>query len=393
MRDRLRKIIVWFVVLLLVFGGSFGCVFYANHLLDTGAALAAVIALWVVGMIAFAVGIFIFVRKYKDLISVAARAKTDQPASEHVQKVNEEIGNAIEGKTEEETGEEDKSSFRSFLLPFGILYGVLLIALIVSLWFEGLWADILMRLSMFLLCAVAAVHCFIRSGEGMERVRAVIVFAAELFLVGWLCLFGAGRYWAFVCNIVQAAVAIYACVVWLIAASRGERLRSNQIVLISAGAAELLVMTSVMRYSFVSELYMAWILIPAAVVTVVSAVFMLGIRREFFLGVLKRMSELIASVFVVFVAAYLFFWMGAVTANAAFSPPPETLQCEVTDKEYTGGDNQSYELVIVIGEREYDLEVSKDTYDDMEIGDFIEVGYFEGGLGIAYYQYIGDFAG
>lgn len=98
MRDRLRKIIVWFVVLLLVFGGSFGCVLYANHLLDTGAALAAVIALWVVGMIAFAVGIFIFVRKYKDLISVAARAKTDQPASEHVQKVNEEIGNAIEGK-------------------------------------------------------------------------------------------------------------------------------------------------------------------------------------------------------------------------------------------------------------------------------------------------------
>ena len=50
-------------------------------------------------------------------------------------------------------------------------------------------------------------------------------------------------------------------------------------------------------------------------------------------------------------------------------------------------------MVIVIGEREYDLEVSKDTYDDMEIGDFIEVGYFEGGLGIAYYQYIGDFAG
>ena len=56
MRDRLRKIIVWFVVLLLVFGGSFGCVLYANHLLDTGAPLAAVTARGVGGVSAFAVG-------------------------------------------------------------------------------------------------------------------------------------------------------------------------------------------------------------------------------------------------------------------------------------------------------------------------------------------------
>lgn len=68
------------------------------------------------------------------------------------------------------------------------------------------------------------------------------------------------------------------------AAARGERLRSNQIVWFAAGAAELPVMTSVMRCSFVSELYMAWILIPVAVVTVVSAVFMLGIAYYQYFG-------------------------------------------------------------------------------------------------------------
>ena len=91
-----------------------------------------------------------------------------------------------------------------------------------------------------------------------------------------------------------------------------------------------------------------------------------------------------------FILAWIIVWGGLVTVNACFDfSDGEPVTCLVTGKDIvdTTRSPRVYQLEFEAKEGFCEIGVPKETYDHLEIGDSIEVVYFEGLLGEGYYIY------
>lgn len=301
----------------------------------------------------------------------------------------EELKKALQELKEVERTEMKKTLLSPKVLPFGIAYIVIVALLVLGVFFDWEWLGTAYRALFLLLYVIMGLHAFFVAELPAERIRAVVVFAAQAGLLLWLILFY-NRYWEFVCVLVQTVLALYSIAVWLKYKARDIPSHGNMVILVGIAIIFLFVLFQQQTIQPADEMYMAWLIIPAVVITLFASIFIFFLFRDFFLAALKKTSELVASVFMILFMSYIVLWIGTVCGNAAFSPPPEIGAYVVLDKEFSSGRNSdSYELTVSIDGKALDIEVRKDEYNATEIGDVIEVGYFPGGFGLPYYQYIG----
>ena len=144
--------------------------------------------------------------------------------------------------------------------------------------------------------------------------------------------------------------------------------------------------------NYVSEIYMAWALIPTAIITVILggiAVFLLwDLYRAMFIPIGK--SILIALIGFLIVLAYCETTISI--ANYAFDySEPTPIECEVLDMKVRSGVRTltQYELKVIIDDSEMWIEVSPAQYYAISKDDVVTVNYHSGAFGFAYVIYDG----
>ena len=289
-----------------------------------------------------------------------------------------------------EREEVENSALSPVGLPFGIAYVLLTVLLFLFSFLEWDPSGTARSVLLLFLYAALGAHAFLVSEYFFERLRSVAVFAAELLLLFWFVLFN-NRYWLFVCLLVQVALMVYTLAVWLVARVHERKVRSNFIVFVGIGLMMFFLLCGVLEIQPENEIFMAWLIIPAVVIALIVAVFIFLPFRDFFRAALKQTGELVAMVFIVLFGAYIALWAGAVTGNAAFSPPPVVGTYTVLDKNFSDGQYlQSHTLTVAADGKEVDVEVAEEVYDATEIGDAVQVGYFAGGFSLPFYLYFGE---
>lgn len=271
-----------------------------------------------------------------------------------------------------------------------ILYIVEAVFLFVTCIFDGAWTKIAYEAMCFVLLSTAAVQSFTVSAGKTERIRAVLVFGINLFLLAYFFFFG-NRYWLFSCVTCEFCLAVFSIAIWLVAERAEKETPSGRCVMIAITVMLLFPMVLFTQIDVIKYTFALWLLLPAGGIGVVFAGLMLGKFRAFFLSVLGQMSEVIAFVLLGVGAVYLFLFVGTMSVNYSFDKTPLVVgKYEVMEKHVSGGARSvtSYTLKVEIEGDERSIGVSRSEYLDIKEGDFIEVGYHGGALGIAYYQYI-----
>lgn len=271
-----------------------------------------------------------------------------------------------------------------------IVYAVEAIAFVVSIIFDGLWAEILYKAILCLLLLTLALHAFLQSVAKNEKIRTVIFFGVNLLLLAYLFLFF-NRFWPFVCVACEFCLAVFCLALWLNAQNKGVKFYSNGIVVGVTTSMLLISMTFFMRLDIVDYTFALWLLLPAVVVGIVAAFLIFGTFRDLLYAALGQTSELVAFALLVPVAVYMFSFVAVVSINYSFDgTQPVAGQYEVVEKHVSSGARQvtSYTLNIVVDGKKRDIGVSKGAYNQTEEGDTIEVAYYGGALGIGYYVYV-----
>lgn len=164
-------------------------------------------------------------------------------------------------------------------------------------------------------------------------------------------------------------------------------------VIAALGALLLVAMYSMMTVDFVSEIYFAWALIPAAVLFAVSftvSYFLLkNVWGNIYPTKAKRVGNAICAASVLFVFCFLFSGSAIGICNCVFDGEPVRVQYTVIDKYVSSGKITTHELIIIIDGEERRIPVSAEEYFETDAGDTVLIDYYSGAFGFAYYSYHG----
>lgn len=244
----------------------------------------------------------------------------------------------------------------------------------------------LFSICLLALLAASGINGFLISFSEAEKIRNCVVTGVNILLFAWF-LFLPSRLWCFVALCVNVVLAIYVVVVYLRAYIKNMPDASVFSSALSILLIALFLMISIEPYSFVDEIYMAYLLVPTVIVAAVGALVCYLCFRKFAPDLFGKKSVIAVAFMLLFFASYVVFWVGTVHLNALTSPEPTVTSYEVVDKKSYSDDEDK--LYVMIDGKECGVEVSSSVYENTQIGDLIELKYYQGGLKIPFYTYGG----
>ncbi len=142
--------------------------------------------------------------------------------------------------------------------------------------------------------------------------------------------------------------------------------------------------------NYVSEIFMAWALIPATIITVILGGIAVFLLRDMFYSKLIRIGKSLLVALIVFFIVYVYCNTTIGIANFAFDhSAPTPIVCTVLDKNISSGARTpiTHELKVKINNKDMWIDVSTTEYYAISEGDAITIQYYSGAFGFAYVIY------
>ncbi len=163
---------------------------------------------------------------------------------------------------------------------------------------------------------------------------------------------------------------------------------------IAALSVLLFAMVRIMAIKFVDSEYVAWSLIPTAVITVAVALTAYFLLKDFISKTyVKRSVKILKTSLVclaIFIVSFIYCFTAVATINCVFDGDPTPTQYAVLDKKAnTGSTTHVFEIKIKINGETVWIKVPPKEYYELKKGDAVTLDYYGGALGFAYWQYAG----
>lgn len=262
--------------------------------------------------------------------------------------------------------------------------------------FNSLWADILYLALMSMLFITAFVQEIIAS-----RAVADVIINVAIFIVGllfiilylvWADIFVLGMV---VLSAIMAVVLSCRCILTVRKNPQSKKFPVDFKQVIAVGCLILFALRQQMNIKSVDDGYIAWSLIPAAVLCVVGAVAVFVLLRpvwkELYPTKVKRVCTAIAAVISIFFMAFIYSFISIDIINWAFDGEPQKIEYVVLDKNVRSGARTptQFEVKVIIDGKEKWIPVPVTDYHEITEGDKIIINYHTGALHFAYYSYSG----
>ena len=137
-----------------------------------------------------------------------------------------------------------------------------------------------------------------------------------------------------------------------------------------------------------SDSFYLYALIPMGIILIAFTVLSFTILKETYKKYFKSLISKIGIVLMVVVCAYMFGIAFIDATNCAIKNQTAQLECVVVRKNFSRkiGSIDTYELYIVINDKEYRINVSSDLYYDKEVNDTLKVNLYRGCFNLEYYE-------
>ncbi len=165
--------------------------------------------------------------------------------------------------------------------------------------------------------------------------------------------------------------------------------------ILAVGSLFIFSMYALMVIEFVSDIFLAWALIPAAIIfAIVIAVtyFLLkNVWGSIYPTKAKSVGNAICVCFIIFLLCFAFCASAIGISNCLFDGDPVQTEYTVIDKKVTSGSKSvtTHEVKIVIDGEERWIPVSAAEYFELKEGDTVIIDYYSGAFNFAYYSYNG----
>lgn len=260
--------------------------------------------------------------------------------------------------------------------------------------FNSLWADILYLLFVSILYIAAFAEEVYRSRKPSDIVMNFFIFIVSLtFLL--LSLFLGNVF--IVCMTVYSAMILgFICLRYVLDTLKQTEREIDTKQLICAGSLLLFSLMSIIKVEFVNDLFVAWSLIPAAVISCTILLIAYLLMRKnweiFFPTKTKCILFSILGVICIFFLSFMYSFTAVGTVNCAFDGEPTPTEYTVLEKHVLAGAKQvtEFEVKIAIDGEEKWINVPVSDYHNISEGDTVIVDYFNGALGFPYWKYAGN---
>lgn len=157
----------------------------------------------------------------------------------------------------------------------------------------------------------------------------------------------------------------------------------------------LFVIARQLSAEFVSDAYIAWSLIPAAIVFVIVAVPAAILPKDFWRALFdtSKAKCIIQAVLVglcIFVVSFIYSFVAVGTIDYVFDDSaPTPIQVVVKDKHISSGARMPtrHKIQVSVDDKDVWISIPASDYYDVVIGDKITLNYYKGALGFPYLIY------
>lgn len=258
--------------------------------------------------------------------------------------------------------------------------------------FNMWWADIV-----YMLCIAAMfITAFVQELFDSRKLPDVVL-NAFIFIGGCIIFF-----LLFLSEIATFISVIYSAVLlsvvllrYALGVRKGETHPIDNKQVIAIAVLILFAMVAMMRVNFINELYIAWSLIPAAVISVVAGVIALYLFRGqwdmLFPTRAKKITALILGGIFTLMISFFYSFTAIGVANCAFDGEPTQSEYVVVDKHINSGARTvtDFEVKVQFDDGYEWISVPVTDYHNLSAGDSIIINHYSGALGFAYISYGG----
>lgn len=255
--------------------------------------------------------------------------------------------------------------------------------------FNMLWADILLYLLFAELFITAFIQDIFTARSRTDIIIDVFIFPINLVIL-ILCRYVGDAVKLFA--ILYAAIIIGTVAVRHVLQLRKNDRRSIKIRHILAIA--LLLMRAIFsKRLYIDETYIAWSLIPAAIITCAAGLTSYLLSREQWTEIFptkaKRIGMPIIIILLMFFLAVCCSFSAIDNINGVFDNNPTPAEYTVLGKNAPNifDSDIDYTVTIEINGQNHQIQVPSNDYSNIEKGDTIVVDYYDGALGFPYYKY------
>ncbi len=259
--------------------------------------------------------------------------------------------------------------------------------------FNSLWAQICYALLISALFITALIEDALSATTRKDIIIAVIVFCSGL--AAFLLMYILGGVLVLIALITSFFISVLVCCNYMQQLKNNPELKPNLKQFVCALGLCLFCMVSLTSIEFESWIFIAWALIPAAVLTAAAlgvSYFMLRkVWNDIYTTKRSQIWNKVALAFLVFMFAVIYSATAAGIANCVFESVCTPAQYTVLNKKINSGSRTPTEFLITvnIGGKDKQIPVSVEDYHSLEIGDYITVDRYTGALNIPYYVYRG----
>lgn len=256
--------------------------------------------------------------------------------------------------------------------------------------FNSLWADILyiVFLSSLWITAFVQEVCTRRNIKSVAYNFVIFIGGLTFFLFVFL-----GDVFTLLALIFSAVMLTVIGCRYALSLKKDHTLKPDIKQPICVGILLLFAMIRQMKISYISDIYLAWALIPAAVLFCVCAIVAFILLKNVFAKMYptegKRIFNVFCLGFILLFLVYAYSYTAIGVINSAFDGEPTKIECTIIEKDVRTGYRTvtQFKVKVLLDDKERWIDVPVTDYHELEEGDLIIIDYYNGALNFAYYAY------
>lgn len=256
--------------------------------------------------------------------------------------------------------------------------------------FNSLWADILYLVFLSSLWITAFVQEVFTHKNIKSAAYNFVIFIGGLVFFIFVILGGVFTLFALIFSAIMLTV--IGCR-YALSLRKDHTIKPDIKQPICVGVLLLFAMIRQMRISYISDIYFAWALIPAAILFCIVSIAAYILLKKVFAKIYptegKRLFNAFAVGFIMLFIVYAYSYTTISVINCAFDGEPTKIECTVIDKKVITGTRSvtRFEVTVLLDGKERRIQVPVTEYHELEEGDLIIIDYYSGALNFAYYVY------
>lgn len=260
--------------------------------------------------------------------------------------------------------------------------------------FQSVWANVLYLCFLSLLYVTAFVSECFDSRKPKHIILNAFYFLGSLMMA--LLLFLSGGVFLLLTELYSAVMVGLIALNYVLEARKRQKPKhsfdSDVKPIVSAVSLILFSMVSMLSVEFVDESYIAWSLIPTAVIAVAicaAAAILLKNNLRLIESKINRILSVAGIALLIFIVAFFYSFTAVGTINCVFDGEPAPVKAAVLEKKVQSGARTitQFKIKISLNETESWISVPSSAYYNLKIGDSVTINRYQGALGFAYWKY------